>query len=187
MPRRLAAIQAAPMMITPEQVLELLAEISPTPWSYNSYSAVFAGPQVAVDESFWTDERMNDGHTYDHRVGQICPACGERPACHPDGTRFGTYWDCEFFRDAYEADPVVASVPAAYGDTAVGRRIKDAELIAAAPDIAQTYLQLVERLHEIQEAHTAWESEGLGTCPEIQHTNYPDAWEDLGKIIRGEA
>jgi hypothetical protein len=84
-----------------------------------------------VHEDFWTDERLDDGHTYDHRVGETCPACGERPAIGKDGTRFGTYWDCALHKDAYDADALVAHVPAQYGDTATGRHRFDAEHIAS--------------------------------------------------------
>jgi hypothetical protein len=34
---------------------------------------------------------------------------------------------------------------------------------------------------------TAWEAEGLGTCPEIGCTNYPDAWAELGRVLGVEA
>jgi len=40
-----------------------------------------------------------------------------------------------------------------------------------------------EVLAEVVEAFASWEAEGLGTCPEIQFTNYPDAWADIGRVL----
>lgn len=34
---------------------------------------------------------------------------------------------------------------------------------------------------ELIETIQAWNEEGLGTCPEIGYTNYPDAWADVSK------
>lgn len=122
--------------------LRVLSEAAtPGPWFYTGYSAIHSKPMLKVDDEFWTDERMADGHTYDHRVGQTCPECGERPAINEKtGERFGTYWDCARHKDAHDVDPVVSWVPAQYGDTATGKHAIDAEFIAAAVNYVRASL-----------------------------------------------
>lgn len=131
------------------KIRERAEAASPSPWYYNGYSAVFSGPMVQVSDDFWSDERLDDGHSYDHRAGQICPACGERPAIGNDGKRFGTYWDCEFHKEAYDADSLVAGVPAQYGDTATGRHQKDAVHVESwDPNAAFAVAELIEQIAE---------------------------------------
>ena len=45
----------------------------------------------------------------------------------------------------------------------------------------------LRQLSDAREMFTAWEAEGLGTCPEIGCTNYPDAWAELGRVLGVEA
>lgn len=136
-----------------EALSALVEKASPGPWFYDSYSTVFSSPKVQATEDFWTDERLGDGHTYDHRAGQICPACGERPAIHGDnalpefrGKRFGTYWDCARSEEAMDAESAVAHVNASYGDTATGQRIADAQFIAAARNVIPELIAEIIRL-----------------------------------------
>lgn len=137
-----------------QQIRERLSGISPTPWAYNSYSRIVSVPQMRVEEDeFWTEERFNDDHTYDKRIGELCPGCGDRPMLI-NGERRGTFWDCALYTEAYEADCEVASVPPHHGDTAIGRRCRDAELIANAPDDLAFALSLLEekdkRIEELE-------------------------------------
>lgn len=36
------------------------------------------------------------------------------------------------------------------------------------------------RVAEVRDEYEAWNTEGLGTCPELNMTNYPDAWAGVG-------
>jgi hypothetical protein len=88
---------------------------SPSPWFFDGYSTVFSGPMVKAHEDFWGAIADDDPHTYDHRLGETCPGCGERPAIYGEnakpevrGQRFGTYWDCARHSDAYKVEPWVA-------------------------------------------------------------------------------
>lgn len=141
-----------------EALLALVEKASPAPWFYDSYSTVFSAPKVQVTEDFWTDERLSDGHTYDHRAGQVCPACGERPAYYGEtsrpelrGQRFGTYWDCARSEEAMDAESAVAHVNASYGDTATGQRIADAQFIAAARSAMPKLIAEIIRLRDSRE------------------------------------
>ena len=122
------------------------------PWFF-TYCAVQSAPKITKDDEFWSEERCNDGHTYDHRVGEICPACGERPAIYSDnakpelrGQRFGTIWDCALAPLADDIDPTVCTVKPSYGDTATGQRVLDGQFIAHARTDVPALLAEVEAL-----------------------------------------
>lgn len=38
-------------------------------------------------------------------------------------------------------------------------------------------------LDTVRECYSAWNIEGLGYVPEIEYTNYPDAWRDIGAAL----
>lgn len=135
-----------------EALEKLCEEATPGPWVFNGYSALIAAEKVVAEEAFW-DERIPDSHTYEAHVGETCPACGDRPALLPDGTRHGTYWGCAKAGEAIDADSTVATVRPSYGDTATGQRIHDAEFIAAARSALPT---LIARVRELEAAQT-WE------------------------------
>lgn len=100
---------------TAQEILKWAEKATEGPWFYNSYSAIFSGPMVPIDDE-WE----------------------------------GDFDDPEQKRDYYlNADAGIANVPAAYGDTAIGRHQADAEYIAAAnphaiKEILSHYLELLE-------------------------------------------
>lgn len=109
----------------------LATRATPGPWHF-AYCGIYADAKVQTEEDWWTEERMNDGHTYDHRAGEACPACGPRTFQHTDGTTIQA-WDCALAGDALDQEALIARVRPSYGDTATGRRRADAEFIAACP------------------------------------------------------
>jgi hypothetical protein len=134
----------------------LLAEATPGPWFYNSYNGVYSEPKCAEHEEFWTDARDADGHSYDHRPGQVCEACGPRYFTHADGKR-GQYWDCERSKDALAVEPRVCSVPPTMGDTALGRQASDAKLIVAAVNGLPALIAHAEDVMRRHEPERRWQ------------------------------
>ena len=128
------------------------------PWDYNGYAAILSTPKILTEDEWWSEERLNDGHSYDHRVGQTCEACGPRftEPLGPSGNQY-QIWDCARAGEALDQEALVCGVPASYGDTATGQRVKDAEFIAharedvpalvAALRVARHQLDAVRALH----------------------------------------
>lgn len=140
-----------------DKLKELMAEAMPQPWFYNGYSALFSLPMNEVHDDWWTEERFNDGHTYDSRVGETCPACGKRPVLI-DGKDTGrVYWDCARSHEADDVEPVAATVPASYGDTATGTRAANARLIEEAIN------SLPEMIAELERSRRVFNELGLCT------------------------
>lgn len=115
---------------------------TPGPWGYNSYSRVDANPLI---------EHYDDPDTPEYPDGK-------RP-----GRISGTFFDeadnawLAQHHAAYEADPMVAEVPAEYGDTATGRHAADAEFIAHARTDMPTLLDKVEQLKNVLRQLLEWD------------------------------
>jgi hypothetical protein len=108
-----------------DEIKARLDKATPGPWGYNSYRAVF-GPPALI-------QAYDDAPDYPE---------GPRPTI---GTPEDMAW-CAQRAAAYEAEPIVASVPAHYGDTATGRHAADAEFIAhAREDVPYLLALLAER------------------------------------------
>ena len=152
------------------------------PWFYNGYAGIFSKPQAAIDEAWWTEERLNDGHTYDHRVGQTCPSCGER-WMDVGGERLRV-WDCQRSGDALDVDCHVASVPASYGDTATGVRIVNAQFIA---DARTDVPAMVAALRAVVDLHKPWTVYGECDCAEDDKRLGHVFVEEIGETCRVEA
>jgi hypothetical protein len=100
---------------------------TPGPWGWNSYSAIHSAPIMQAE----TDD------TPDYPEGK-------RP-----GPPFFTDEDNAWLAQreaAYEADPLVAWVPAHYGDTATGRHAADADFIAHTRTDIPTLLTEIDQL-----------------------------------------
>lgn len=119
-----------PPQIDLEAIRKRVAAATRGDWGYNSYSAIFANSLIAG---------YDDSPDY------------------PDGPRPGGTPGHAFFDDAdnawlaqrhaaYEADPIVAHVPAEYGDTATGRHAADAEFISHAKRDVPALLGMADRL-----------------------------------------
>ena len=108
---------------------------NPAPWFFNGYSAIFS-------------KTMNDG--YDEWVEPLVDANHslDRSACAPcDGKA------CQHATEEYHRDPAVAWVPAHHGDTAIGKRIADAQLIEAMRNALPTLLDELAKVRaELDEA-----------------------------------
>jgi hypothetical protein len=106
-----------------------LRAATPYPWDWNSYSCIFSRPLAINDDAPDYPDKPRPMH--------------REP---PGSPQEDEDW-CKQRTAAYEADPVVAWVPAHHGDTAIGRHAADAMLIEAAPtDLA--YLVAVARAAE---------------------------------------
>lgn len=92
----------------------ILAQCSPGPWFYNSYSGVFSSPKVQTDES-WHEPILKTRHSLERR--------GPCLACERDG--------CAHAYESYQQDCLVASVPSWCGDTAAGQAVCNAEYLEA--------------------------------------------------------
>lgn len=99
---------------------------TPGPWAFNGYSAIVT-PDAGYDA--WESERLSEGHSLDLREG--CTVCEKR--------------QCDFYTEDYDREPIVAHVPSHHGDTAIHRRVSDAEAIANAPEDVAWLLAEVER------------------------------------------
>lgn len=105
-------------------------EATAGPWFF-SYSAVCSAPKVAEHDAFWTDERMEDGHSYERYVQ--CEACGG---------------SCKRAMEAIDAHFAVASLQPSFGDTPTGQRLNDGKFIANAREDVPWLLAEVERLRQ---------------------------------------
>lgn len=103
---------------------------SPGPWGV-AYSAVVSTPLVAGYDA-WLGPLLDAGHSLD-RV--VCVPCNAAV--------------CAYVREMHDRDPVVATVPAACGDTPTRRRGADAVFIAAARTDVEAMLAEVERLRAV--------------------------------------
>ena len=102
---------------------------TPGPW-FLAYCGIQSQPKLRTYDEFWSEERMADGHSYEHRVGHVCEACG--PRFIDAGAGRLQVWDCVHAGEALDAEPTVAYVRASYGDTPTGQRIADGNFIDAA-------------------------------------------------------
>lgn len=150
-----------------DEIRQRAAAASPAPWFYNSYANVHSGPKARTEDDWW-EPRLEDGHSYGHRAGQVCEACG--PRFIDVGGRQVQTWDCARSGEALDADSLVCSVPPSYGDTATGQRKADAEFIAAAPEDIAFLLALVDSLTAERDAHR---------CRDITSMVIPDVPLDL--------
>lgn len=115
-----------------DAIRKRLEATTPGPWGYNSYSKIDSAPLAMQCDNTETPD-------------------------YPEGPRPGRTVGHVFFDDAdnawlaqqhaaYEADPVIAWVPAEYGDTATGRHAADAEFIGCSRTDVPALLTEVERL-----------------------------------------
>lgn len=105
----------------------IIAEASPGPWGYNSYSWVGSAPKMLAYEHW----EYGEGHTLE-RAGK-CEPCGDwrDPIdCLPNWT-WPRGHGCKLFDVDYDMDPEVISVRSHHGDTAIRSRKADAEYIEA--------------------------------------------------------
>jgi hypothetical protein len=98
---------------------------------------VFASPLVHAYDA-WIDFVLpTEGPGSEHTLEKYgrCPDCGDgkdRPLAPSPGLGHG----CRLFKEAYERDPLVLSVPAHHGDTATGRHAADLAFVEAnGPDV----------------------------------------------------
>lgn len=126
-------------------------------WFYNGYSGVFAAGSMHDD--FWTDERLEDGHSYDSRNGQTCPSCGKRETTDSSGRKV-RLWDCEYAEFAVEeGESVVADVPPSFGDTATGANKANAEHIEVwDPATATAAADLLRKVAEFYDSGAGGEA-----------------------------
>ena len=126
-----------------------LAEAAtPGPWFGNSYSAVFSSPLSKTYDA-WSGPLIDAGHTLE-RKGE-CPPCGDwKVPPYVPGPGYGH--GCRHFGEDYDRDPLVATVPAHHGDTAIRRHAMDAELIAH--NDPTRVLRRVARDLKVLERHT---------------------------------
>ena len=133
------------MTLDLDRLEALTKEATPGPWFYNSYSAIFSTPKIKTYDE-WFDT-IPEGHTVE-RYGS-CPACGDWKAPTACGLATpASNHGCRYFDEDYKRDPLVAHVPSHHGDTAIGRRAKDAELIEAAVNALPLLLEEVRQLRE---------------------------------------
>jgi hypothetical protein len=117
-----------------EEIQQRVDAATAGPW-FLSYSTVASEPKIAEHDAFWTDERMDDGHSYERY--EQCDACGG---------------SCKHAMEAIDAHFAVASVQPSFGDTPTGQRLNDGKFIAAAREDVPWLLAEVERLRgELQE------------------------------------
>jgi len=106
----------------------ICAKASQPPW-YGGYSSVYC--KMSQDES----DRLE-------------ALVGERPTPISLDNPEYVAW-CQRRREAYEADPLVLSVPAEYGDTATGRHAADMEFAISARTALPLALAELRRVREI--------------------------------------
>jgi hypothetical protein len=161
-------------MLTPEteaQIRRRVEAATPGPWGWNSYSAIHSASIMQAE----TDD------TPDYPEGK-------RP-----GPPFFTDEDNAWLAQreaAYEADPLVAWVPAHYGDTATGRHAADADFIAHTRTDIPTLLTEIDQLRErLAAAEAALPSPAkLWALAEWFDAMYPnDANPEVQSDLRGWA
>lgn len=108
-----------------DKLEKILAEVSPGPWAYNSYAAVFSVPKMHAYDA-WLDS-VDEGHTLE-RHG-LCAPCG--PVWRDPPPSPGLGHGCKMFVEDYRRDAVVASVPPIAGDSAHGCHAANAGYIEA--------------------------------------------------------
>lgn len=112
------------------EIEQLLASITQGEWFYGSYSAICAADYVIPDDEYPLPEGCRLGGRY----GDVCAECESMKLQR-----------CKNHFDYYDnAEPAVAFVPAAYGDTATGRHQADADFIAQSPAIVRELLAVVK-------------------------------------------
>jgi hypothetical protein len=150
------------------------ADASAVPWGFNGYSAIFTLDGGEHDK--WQDAKFSEGHTLE-RTG-LCEVCGPE------------WWDtkgwaeqsieaakqnghgCKYAREDYDRDPLVAYVPAHHGDTAIGKRVKDAELIVQVRNRNPAVLELAK---SAMERHSPFLD--VLDLPQCQFCSHPEMYE----------
>jgi hypothetical protein len=160
------------MTIDLEAITARAEKATEGPWFFTGYCAVQSTAGVQRHEDFWTDERLEDEHTYEHRVGQVCIGCGERRNAWGEQV-----WDCALAGEADDAEPTIATLKPSYGDTATGQRVLDAEFIAAARTDVPELVAEIERLRAIVEAPP-------GVKAHVQLDDMP-GWDELAEALNG--
>jgi len=132
-----------------QRIRAVIEKANPGPWFYNSYSGIFSGPMMRTYDEWF------DAIPEDHRVERYgeCPPCGDWRE-FPCGVAPspGVGHGCRYFAQDYDRDPGIARVPSAHGDTAVRKRVGDAQHIELWDPVTA---ELVAQLLEATGAHWA--------------------------------
>lgn len=142
---------------------ELAKKATPGPWSCNSYSAIAAPHLFRADEEFW--DSVPDEHTADRAHKFPCTPCGGG--------------QCRYYTPSFESEPIVATVPAHHGDTAIGRQQADMYFIEAANPAV--ILELLDRLDALELLAEA----AADSLPYLKGKGFPVSslmWEQLVKL-----
>jgi hypothetical protein len=126
-----------------------LHQTSPGPWFYSGYAGVFSGPLVQGYDDWIEPLVVHASHTLERYTG--CTECGTS--------------QCQYFKENYDVrDPVVAELPAEFGDTATGRHAADGMHIEIhnPKDAFNRYSVDLERLREHKPCDRQCDSEEIG-------------------------